>query len=716
MDIINYIRNKPINRLKRAGTKLALFSDSIGGSRYSVLSPRTLPNGIKNSDTIQRVSGDVVLTGANFDQRTDGESVGWNIDAYRIVTLPNQNTSIVAGSMVTGKASFLFSEFPYTDRATITTEGFRWYVGNTGVLLISTPKGQFTTLADFQAYVNANPQLFTMSYQLATPIDTLNTPPPTPWVDLANNVGKNLFDSTQPHFALVGTTLVNTGNSITVTATSATAYRYVRYKLYGLTAGATMYLKMNSSRTGVAGGGAGVYRSDTSLITGDTNSLNPSFTFVIPADGIIEIGLFATSATAEATSATFSNIMLSYTNIPYEPYAKNNALMQGLANTSDSGMAYVPLVCETGTPVEYANLVTNGDFANGTTGWDVGGQGTGTLTVSGGKATATGNGTSSILNVIQPLNPVPSMPNGNRWLLTAKVKVLTAGATSLKMQLRSSGISDTAVIANPVVGTEYLLSGIVTSLGDYVSPYARVVASYPDTATQSGKQIEVDNFMLTPITANTQIAALESQMPNPLTALECDRLFPFVATSGVSKIGLRPLMVFDGINDYGLLANNPSVDIVGTGDFAIAVGFLTPSVMNNNQIICKNLDSAANIQYSINSLLDGQIIVYLNVTPIQVVGFGQVLPNNMYDLRIYRINGRLIAKLQNVEKSNQANTTALLSQPNLRLGARSSIADGSTNTAFFKGGLAWAIIATGAEVANLDKALDRKARDYRLVG
>lgn len=562
-----------IQSFKRAGARMVLFADSIPGSKYPILAPRTLPNGIKNSDTIQRVSGDVVLTAADityFAKQT-------NTCLVRIL-----KPSLASGY---NNVTTFWSVFgDYTEEVFFSSNNDnvekigKYACGqiNTQFVLIL-PLDFANDLAEAKTKLTGT----VLRYQLATPIDTLNSPPPTPWIDL-------------------------TGNT-------------------------------------------------------------------------------------------------------------NNATMQGLANTQDSGMAYVPLLCETGVPVEYENLVPDPLF-NDITPWIVL---NGSKSASGGILTITGTGASTLLRAVRDLGVKP--PNGSRLLQRIKFRLNQSGAISCNALLRDGddgAILGVTSVNNPIAGQWYSLElAQIVNCGTLAeNVHLFISASYPDNATQLNKTVDIEKPQVVNI-STPQITALESQMANPLTALECDRILPFVPTIGVSKIGLRPMMMFDGINDHGVLANNPSVDIVGTGDFAIAVGFLTANTIPNGmQILSKNLDSTANTQFHVRLYSDGSCEVCLNGIQILVVPTANIVANTMYDLRVYRTNGRLIAKLQAVEKYNQVNSIALASQPHLRLGARSNSSDGLTNGAFFKGGMAWAIIATSAEVANIDKALDRKARDYRLMG
>lgn len=689
-----------IQSFKRAGARMVLFADSVPGSKYPILAPRTLPNGIKNSDTIQRVSGDVVLTAASHTYTLNDNG------------LPNtiRFTIPLPLGKSTGMGISNLGIFITTGTSTNDTENMQI---SSGLLYFRVLRSRLETqdVNGLLAFLNGNP--ITFYYELTTSIDTLNSPPPTSWIDLiGERISLNLLNrvACTENNAFAWATGANyaEANSIStdfIPVTEGTPYtsKYSAQVLF-----------FDSAQQYI-----GALQSNGTVAKATGAAL---LTFTPPVDrGIAYVKLgIRTSYNGGGNMVTATDQQLSKGAAlpPYEQFGvlpPNNATMQGLANTSDSGMAYEPLVCETGTPVEYTNLVPDPLFSD-TSPWIIL---NGTKSASGGIMTITGNGASTLLRTVRDLGVKP--PNASRLAQRIRFRLNQSGATSCNALLRdgaSGTILGTTSVSNPVAGQWYSveLAQIVNCGALVENVHLFISAAFPDAATQNGKTMDIEKPQVINI-STPQIAALESQLPTPLTAIECDRIFPFVTTTGVSKIGIRPLMVFDGINDYGTLANNPSVDIVGTGDFAIAVGFLTANTIPNGmQILSKNLDSTANTQFHVRLYSDGSCEVCLNGIQILVVPTANIVANTMYDLRVYRTNGRLIAKLQAVEKYNQVNSIALASQPHLRLGARSNSSDGLTNGAFFKGGMAWAIIATSAEVANIDKALDRKARDYRLMG
>lgn len=543
-----------VAQLKRSGAVMALFSDSITGIKYQILSPRTLPNGIKNSDTIQRVSGDVVLTAADITSLGGSQ----DLNGFSWFSITKKTDNVVYGNSATNltNAKTLYvGEWTPIDSRLVVTDAYQYVNYSATGYAVALPLG--TTFAQAQALLTGT----VIRYQLATPIDTLNTPPPTPWIDL-------------------------TGNT-------------------------------------------------------------------------------------------------------------NNATMQGFANTSDSGMAYVPLVCETGTPVEYSNLVVNGDFANGTTGWN---SVNATIANESGRLAITASAQHGRSD--QTIN---GLVIGNKYSVTITVE----GTTNNYAFVIGIGSTTTNLTINGVQRISFIFTATATTH----------TIGIGDIRTTGFTKFWADNAMVVNL-GTPQITALESQLPNPLTAIECDRIFPFVPTTGVSKIAVRPLMVFDGINDYGELANNPSVDIVGTGDFAIAVGFLTPSIVGNTTLYFDGNNgvnvSERKIQFYIIS--DGTLAVILEGNAIALSTPNTIIGNAYYDCRLERKSGRLTCELNGGVTYNQPNTLNLISKSFKRVGARTNDAAGSTHSAYFKGGIGWLVGAKGAEVANLDKALDRKARDYRMMG
>lgn len=367
----------------------------------------------------------------------------------------------------------------------------------------------------------------------------------------------------------------------------------------------------------------------------------------------------------------------------------NNALLTNFAGTTADGWDNQAILSSTGVDVDYENLVVNGDFSNGTTGWAV--EST-ILSVVDGNLLITGNGSTATSGAFYRFNGY--QPSNKR--LTRKIRIRVKDASlSLQVFLRD-GVGGTQYanifIANPIVNQWYEIevAGIATMGVLSNDLYLFTRASYTDAATQNGKMIEVDYVQLINLTDNPYVQAIEARLGRQLNKEECDRIFPFVVAVGHNKVGIMPFLKFDGVNSYGILPNNPSIDIVGLDEFEITKCFLTPSTLVNMQYIQKTLDGTdANTQIGIVSLNNGSASFILGGVGVSILSIGGLVPNTMYILTVKRKLGRLIVYLNGVEKYNQPNVKSITTQPNFRIGARPNIADGSTHTLYsnlFDGG------------------------------
>lgn len=181
------------------------------------------------------------------------------------------------------------------------------------------------------------------------------------------------------------------------------------------------------------------------------------------------------------------------------------------------------------------------------------------------------------------------------------------------------------------------------------------------------------------------------------------------------RLSYRTFLSTDGIDDVGILANNPSVDITGAEDFEIAVGFVTPSLLSistiyydggdGNSVPDRKLqifyDSVGGLSYVIGGVFIGTTVDFIKT-------------NTLYDVRLKRIAGIASLIVNGVEVAQIPNTTLLLSKPYKRLFARTNSGTGTTHALYFKGLMAWCIIARGSKISEVDRPLDRIARDYRI--
>lgn len=144
------------------------------------------------------------------------------------------------------------------------------------------------------------------------------------------------------------------------------------------------------------------------------------------------------------------------------------------------------------------NLVTNGDFSNGTTGWSNDGA---SLSVSNNTLSASGSGASANPGTSQIIGTVTT---GSKYYLRAKVRVTNALCTSLLFRLTFGSGTTTSVgtISAPVQSQFYTIGTIFTQT-DQSGAFTMILRStYADAATASGKVMEaqyVEVFNLTAI-------------------------------------------------------------------------------------------------------------------------------------------------------------------------------------------------------------------------
>ena len=152
----------------------------------------------------------------------------------------------------------------------------------------------------------------------------------------------------------------------------------------------------------------------------------------------------------------------------------------------------------------------------------------------------------------------------------------------------------------------------------------------------------------------------------------------------------KPMLKYDAINSYGILPNNPSIDIVGLDEFEITRCFMTSSVITTGQLILKTLDgTTATAQYGTLALSDGSMAVDMGGASTYIVSIGTLIPNKVYVSTLRRRAGRLIHYLNGIETYNQPNTSVMVTQPNFRIGARCNNANGLSHTLYsdvFDGG------------------------------
>lgn len=174
-----------------------------------------------------------------------------------------------------------------------------------------------------------------------------------------------------------------------------------------------------------------------------------------------------------------------------------------------------------------------------------------------------------------------------------------------------------------------------------------------------------------------------------------------------------PFLKLDGVDTVGIIPNNPSVDIVGLDEFEIDVVILTPSVLQDGWVVAKNLSgSGADLQYGLLLYATGQINTRISGNDYIIGNAGTILTNSIYNINIIRQNGRLVVKINLIEKYNQLNSISIVSQPYLRIGARSTNAGGTAHGSFSNIYIAALSIAKNPDFTKLSSAWAKVVKYY----
>ena len=133
------------------------------------------------------------------------------------------------------------------------------------------------------------------------------------------------------------------------------------------------------------------------------------------------------------------------------------------------------------------NLVTNGDFSNGTTGWsDLGS----TLSVSSNKLIITGSGSSPIIRASQ--NNITPYVLGKKIYFRVKAKLTTSASQFMGIYMFATGMTTQAYAIVPLVNTDYIMSTVLTATsGGSGNIGFQISYGYVDSATANGKVMEV---------------------------------------------------------------------------------------------------------------------------------------------------------------------------------------------------------------------------------
>jgi len=141
----------------------------------------------------------------------------------------------------------------------------------------------------------------------------------------------------------------------------------------------------------------------------------------------------------------------------------------------------------------FNNLISNGNFANGTTGGSASGYG---INAANNEITGTGLGTGASPNITGG-NSGNTIPSGNKIYVSAYIYP-PEGCTSIDLNFRDSTINFTVTaqtLSSPVAGAYVLLSGIVTLLQTSTYPRTQIITRFPDAATSNGKVVKTKQII-----------------------------------------------------------------------------------------------------------------------------------------------------------------------------------------------------------------------------
>lgn len=215
------------------------------------------------------------------------------------------------------------------------------------------------------------------------------------------------------------------------------------------------------------------------------------------------------------------------------------------------------------------NLVTNGDFSNGTTGWSAWNS---TLTASGNILSVTNGGADVLSRCIKDL--------GKKFAVGAKIyvnysfRVTNSSAANMLIYVRdgaSGSIHTSQTVTTPTQNQWYRVSLIGTITTNVNTLNLIIQQTYTDAATANGKVMEVQQVFTINLTAMFGAG-------NEPTVATCDKIFAdyFNATQSavtgrVKSVGKN---LFDGVWVQGYYYV-PTGSLVGAADFCYSPTYLS---------------------------------------------------------------------------------------------------------------------------------------------
>jgi len=254
------------------------------------------------------------------------------------------------------------------------------------------------------------------------------------------------------------------------------------------------------------------------------------------------------------------------------------------------------------------NIVTNGNFANGISGWTLY---NGTASINNNILTLTGTGGSllPILEQIQNTSVTPII--GHKIYGKIKFKVTNSVCLSVAFQIDGStgGTNASMVsISNPVQNNQYSSGGITTVGADFTGNIRFVLYhQYADAATALNKVMEVQQVMAIDLTSLFGAG-------NEPTVQQCDEMFSWFdgsirmnlnryngmlgSTSGADAtdpVFIGDSLKFDGVDDYIEIPNSEAINISSS----FYIEFVFKASIASGYLLSKNLSTVTDVQYGI---------------------------------------------------------------------------------------------------------------------
>jgi hypothetical protein len=236
-----------------------------------------------------------------------------------------------------------------------------------------------------------------------------------------------------------------------------------------------------------------------------------------------------------------------------------------------------------GMLLDSEQLVDNGDFSDGTTGW--------------APIRATGSVTNGIYSLVgDGSNASPYLRSDGTWLggknyFNAKVRVTNSDCTVILIQIIDGATNPTIIINTPTINTWYNISNVIT-VGAFTQ--VRIQHTYADVTTANGKVMEIDygyNFYIDTLIANKQYSPLYSTTFDLMSDAEIKAQMDLWVNNGTLPNGIQDV-------------TNPSYSAVGKNLFDPSLDLTTLPIAVSGQTRILELTVKPNTQYTLSSNID----------------------------------------------------------------------------------------------------------------